>query len=228
LHDDLYYVRGPATRAEGFVARRHRPWLALVLFLSTGGTICRSATNPNGTNLGTAVPVSSSGKGGFSGTDGSGASLRATIAGAQVYLEVATSGDSVQSTFIAVAELGGDNGTENLEFSSPAGIISSNFAANIGFNGPPVPGTYTEQSSSVSGGVDLAYSTSSAGEGFSANAAVGASQATGSWTLVLTSVVATDGGSGPPASLAYETPHGTLTASLTDDHGGSGTLQLAF
>ncbi len=209
------------------VPRGHRPWLALLL-LSTMGTICRSPTNPGIGSSESSVAVWNSGSGTFSGTESSGAEVLATLSAAEVYLSAVPIGEGVQTFLVVSAELGGDNGTEDLEFASPGGILEGTFAVNITLDGAPTPGTYTEQSSSATGGVALAYSTASAGEGFSATAASGATQARGSWTLLLTSAVVADGGVGPQPSAVYEIAHGTLAADLTDGLGGTGTLQLTF
>jgi hypothetical protein len=204
--------------ADAHGTRRRLPWLAPLLVLSTAGTICRPTTN-SGVSSGADVAVSSNGNGTFVGRDSSGASVRATISDALVYLNAATSADAGPSSFLAVAQLGGDNGTEVLLFSSPAGVATAALDANIALGPAPLPGTYTAQSVGVSGSVGLAYTTASGAEAFAASASAG------SWTLSLTSVEGPDGGTGP---LLYELVHGTLAADLVDGQGGSGTLQIAF
>jgi len=213
-------------RSVGAHGTRRPRWLPLVLFLSTTGTICRSTTSSTPQSGADSI-VSSNGTGTFAGTDSQGGSVRGTISVTPVYCETAA-GDAGPSSLLVVAELGGESGSEDLEFSSPSGLVSGVLNVNIGFGGPPVPGAYTEQSIGASGGIGLGYSTASGSEAFSATAGTGSTPEAGSWTLTIASLTVPDEDGGFSDSPLYETAHGMLSATLTDGHGGSGTLQLTF
>ncbi len=170
----------------------------------------------------------SNGNGTFTGTNPSGAAVSATFTDAQVFFEEVSTGASGTSYAFDVVTSSGSGGTGGLlTFSSPTGA-SGSFVSDIAITGAPAVGTVTSTSSVSSGGLQLIYSTPSDTQGYFAHGPQQQVGAEGSWSIDLTSATVFGGSSDGSGSAAYYTVHGTLTAQMIDENGGSGTLNLTF
>lgn len=219
---------------------RSRPFLlsvALATVVSACGPGSKGAT-AGGSGGGNS---SSSGSGGASsgGSSGSGDdqfpssgtftvtgtnSASANLAGFQTSLTTGTS----DGTEWSVAAVNGDS-TSSAVFSTPTGIASYTFTCSLYFPAKPAAGT-TLTSSQTCGSIGFSYGSAAKPfeYDFEASSTAGASCTAassnkGSWTLTLSSVTLVPG----VVDTSY-TAHGTLTATLPDGNGDTGTLDLTF
>ncbi len=224
---------------------------ALVCCLLAAFAACGPSSNAHttGTN-GSGGATATSGGANGTGTGGSGGSAGATsFTGMGTFTAMGSDAGTVSATMAPVITLSGspsfsgsysfnigDQGSllpsgGTLTFKSPSGITSVQLAIGIEFPGTaPTTGTFTDATANVCGTLSMIYSNDALTidnnftAGQPACPAGTAPMNTGSWSLTLSSLSL-----GPTMNtVTYYTAHGSLTASMIDGNGDTGSINLTF
>jgi hypothetical protein len=148
-----------------------------------------------------------------------GNNVSANIANATVSASVGAGSGTATTTSIAISA-----GTA--VFSSPTGATSNSFDVTIELTSSLSNGTFTNNTSGATGGVNIGYATASGGDSYSAESGNGAT--TGTWSLDITSESEICSISTTTAAEGFYKIHGSLNATMPDSNTGTGTLSLTF
>jgi len=199
---------------------------------TTGSGSGGSSSHGSSTSNGSSAATSSASTG--AGSDNFPASGTFSVTGANPASATLTKFESSMSgvaspstvTEISIAAVNGD-GMSSATFTTPAGITVYTFTANVYVAGVPTAGSkYSDKQSC--GQVAFSYGTAAKPFKYSLQAlAKGANCSTvnstsGSWSLSFTSVTPL------PGVGSNYTAHGTLTATMPDGTGDTGSLNLTF